>query len=122
MTEEKTRLIASTQYGDAKGEVSIDDHVKNETVIHQCPEGFAIIGWHIGKYDYNSKTHVKILTTEVENIRNGVIDPNAKLYWTELDITVDEFIKNLGRIEITALKRGYQDNYGKEFTFVHDFD
>ena len=123
MGTETQILSGSSKYNDFKGEVGVDEHMSNvieNSPLYECDDDKSIIGWRIGKYEYDAPIRVKILSVDNDKIDNGVLADDAVIYTREIDITVDEFIKNLGRIEVTMIRRNLDQNFGKEFTFDYE--
>lgn len=123
MGTETQILSGSSKYNDFKGEVGVDEHMPNVTEkspLYGCDNGKSIIGWCIGKYEYDAPIRVKILSVDNNKIDSGMLADDAVIYTREIDITVDEFIKNLGRIEITMIRRNLDQSFGKEFTFDYE--
>lgn len=122
MTKEKLILSGSTQYNDFKGQVAADENVsptKNDSPIYECDDDKTIIGWQIGKHDYNGPIHITILSVDSTKVTNARMDDDAEIYRTPIEISVEDFINSLGRMEITLLRSSNNDHFGKEFTFIH---
>ena len=122
MIEEMQILSGSTQYNHFKGEVAADEHmppVIDSSPIYECDEDKTIIGWQIGKYDYNSSIHIKILSVDSTKVNDANMDEDAEIHCTPVKISVEDFINNLGRMEITMLRSNHNGHFGKEFKFIH---
>ena len=125
MTEERQTLKAGVQYNHFKGSIAIDEAIENDSPIYTlCDDDKKLIGWTVGKYDYDAPIRVKLMMVDEntfdELIQNGERTDDARIYVKEIDVSVEEFLNFFGRFEVMAIKGALEPMYGEEYTFVHE--
>ncbi len=111
MTDERGTLKASCQYNHLKGVLALDkqDTDSKRNHLYKCDDGKIFIGWRFHS-EHPNQTHIKIMSIDKDSQKDGVIQPNAKIYCRKIDISANDFINSFKRVDMVVLEKTFQDN------------